>query len=246
MAPKELWLYGIHPVQMALNNPVRNIQEIWVVKQVKPLIKTTRKIPIRVVEKNKIDTLLGSNAVHQGVCAKCMPLPNLCLADVLDRIAPTDPACFVLLDQVSDPHNVGAIIRSGAAFNCCAVVVPENGAPYETGVLAKSASGALDLIPLIRVNNLVRAMSLLKGHNFWCIGLDGYATDTLSTLKLPKRCAFIMGAEGDGMRRLTRENCDILAKLPINTKIESLNVSNAAAITLYEWDRQLPPKPAGQ
>ena len=180
--------------------------------------------------------------VHQGVCARCSCLPNIFLEDVLNRLDEQEPACFVILDQVSDPHNIGAITRSAAAFGVSGVILPENNSPSETGVLAKSASGALDLLPFIRVSNLVRALQILKEHHFWCIGLDGYATETLNTVKLPKRCAFIMGAEGDGMRRLTKENCDLLIKIPINTAIESLNVSNAAAVTFYEWVRQFPSK----
>jgi len=122
------------------------------------------------------------------------------------------------------------------AFHASGVIMPEAGAPNETGVLAKSASGALELIPLIRVSNLVHAMDVLKKAEFWCVGLDGYAKDYIADHKLPKKCVMILGAE-DGMRRLTMENCDMVVKLPMNPEIESLNVSNAAAVAMYEWNR---------
>ena len=142
------------------------------------------------------------------------------------------------MDQVTDPHNIGAILRSAAAFDAMAVVIPDAGAPEESAVLAKSACGALEIVPLIRVTNLARSMQQLKDAGFWCLGLDGYAKEYISDKKLPARTAFILGSEGDGMRRLTAENCDYTIKLPMSDKMESLNVSNAAAVALYEFYRQ--------
>jgi len=127
-------------------------------------------------------------------------------------------------------------MRSAVAFTASAVIIPEAGAPAESGTLAKSASGATELIPVIRVANLARAMETLKKADFWCVGLDGYAKDCITDRKLPKKCVLILGAE-DGMRRLTLENCDMVVKLPMNSAIESLNVSNAAAVAMYEWNR---------
>jgi 23S rRNA (guanosine2251-2'-O)-methyltransferase len=162
------------------------------------------------------------------------------LKDILKDLDESDGGVVLLLDQVTDPHNIGAILRSAAAFGALAVIVPEAGAPDETGVLAKSASGALEVVPLVRVTNLARAMDQLKELGFWCIGMDGHATNSIGDQKLPSRAAFVMGSEGDGMRRLTAENCDFVTKLPMSPAIESLNVSNAAAITLYEYRRQYP------
>ena len=127
-------------------------------------------------------------------------------------------------------------MRSAVAFNASAVIMPEAGAPGESGTLTKSASGATELIPLIRVANLAHAMDTLKKAEFWCVGLDGYAKDYITDHKLPKKCVLVLGAE-DGMRRLTMENCDMVLKLPMNEAIESLNVSNAAAVAMYEWNR---------
>ena len=131
-----------------------------------------------------MDALVGKEAVHQGIVARCQPLPQYDIADILDEVV-DDKALFVILDQVTDPHNIGAVLRSAAAFNAKAVIVPQNGAPDETGVLAKSASGALELIPLIKVKNLTRAMDELKENGFWCIGLDGYAKQSVYQTKLP-------------------------------------------------------------
>lgn len=128
-------------------------------------------------------------------------------------------------------------MRSAVAFNASALILPDAGAPQESGTLAKSASGALETLPLIRVTNLVRALDQLKKADFWCVGMDGHADKSIIEQKLPNKCALIMGSEGDGMRRLTMENCDYLTKLPMSDKMESLNVSNACAIALYEWFR---------
>ena len=193
-------------------------------------------VPTRCVDRKFLDSLVGENAVHQGVVARCEPLPPVDLKDFIDRVQDREKCLIVMLDQVMDPHNVGAIMRSAVAFHAAAVVMPEAGAPNETGVLAKSASGATELIPLIRVSNLARAMEALKRAEFWCVGLDGYAKDVITDHKLPNKCVLILGAE-DGMRRLTMENCDMVVKLPMNPEIESLNVSNAAAVAMYEWNR---------
>ena len=234
---KELWLYGTHPVMAAMDNPNRVIREIWAVKSVVETLKNPKKIPVKVVMREQIDSLVGQNAVHQGVVAKCEPLQPYAIEDLIRDTKKAEKALVVILDQVSDPHNVGAILRSSAAFGAKAVIVPDANAPEESGVLAKSASGALEVIPLIRVSNLSRTMEALKKAEFWCVGMDGYAKREMGEDKLPQKCVIVMGSEGDGMRRLTAENCDYTVKLPIARTVESLNVSNACAIALYEWNR---------
>ena len=193
-------------------------------------------LSLRLVDRHFLDSMVGQNAVHQGIVAKCDPLPVVDIKEFIKIVGNKEKGLIVILDQVTDPHNIGAIMRSAVAFNALAVIMPEAGAPSESGVLAKSSSGATELIPLIRVSNLAHAMELLKKAEFWCVGLDGYAKDFITDHKLPKKCALVLGAE-DGMRRLTMENCDMVVKLPMNSAIESLNVSNAAAVAMYEWNR---------
>ncbi|TAL01326.1 MAG: RNA methyltransferase, partial [Rhodospirillaceae bacterium] len=179
----------------------------------------------------------GAGAVHQGIAVLAHPLePDL--ADVLDHAEPLTQACIVVLDQVTDPHNVGAILRSAAAFGAIAVLAPDRGAPDESGAMAKSASGALDAIPYIKGVNLVRLLEQLKEHRFWLVGLDAAAKAELADVDLTGRVALVVGAEGEGLRRLVGETCDHMARLPISEAMESLNVSNAAAVALYEWTRQ--------
>ncbi len=231
---KDIWIYGDHPVETVLKNKKRMIKEIRVAKDVAGL---PTNIPIRRVSRGELDALLGREALHQGIAVRCAPLPLFSLDELIETTQNQDTSVVLLLDQVTDPHNIGALMRSAVAFGADAVIAPDAGAPEETGVLAKSASGALDLIPLIRVSNLVRAMEQLKKANYWCVGMDGYAKHSITEQKLPKKCALVMGSEGDGMRRLTAEKCDYLTKLPMSGRMESLNVSNAGAIALYEWFR---------
>jgi 23S rRNA (guanosine2251-2'-O)-methyltransferase len=198
-----------------------------------------------ILPRTAFEGLVPAGAVHQGIALAVEPLPELAIEDVIDRVGPP-PApgavaqIVVLLDQVSDPHNIGAVLRSAAAFGALALILPEHGAPPITGTLAKAASGAVEHVPILRVVNLVRAIDRLKGAGFWCVGLDESAGQTLAALKLEGRIALVLGGEGDGMRRLTRERCDLVARLPTSGAIASLNVSNAAAIALYELARGNP------
>lgn len=233
---KNLYLYGKHAVELAVKNPRRKILEIYAMKETLAEMNLPKNIMIHPADRKLLDSLVGQNAVHQGIVAKCDPLPPVDFKAFVQSVKDKEKALIVILDQVTDPHNIGAIMRSAVAFNASAVIMPEAGAPGESGTLAKSASGATELIPLIRVANLAHAMDSLKKAEFWCVGLDGYAKSYITDSKLPKKCVLVLGAE-DGMRRLTMENCDMVVKLPMNSAIESLNVSNAAAVAMYEWNR---------
>ncbi len=233
---QNLYLYGKHVVDLAIKNPRRKINDIYGTKETLAEMKLPKNVPVHPADRRLLDSFVGQGAVHQGIVAKCEPLPPIDFKNFLQGLKELDRALVIILDQVTDPHNIGAIMRSAVAFNASAVIMPEAGAPSESGTLAKSASGATELIPLIRVANLARAMEALKKADFWCVGLDGYAKDYISDCKLPQKCVLVLGAE-DGMRHLTMENCDMVVKLPMNSAIESLNVSNAAAVAMYEWNR---------
>lgn len=230
---KGLWLYGWHACMAAIANPNRHIHRLMVTKNSSSsLPRLPAQLQPEMVEAKQIELVLPPQATHQGIAMQVSPLPDGNLDDAMATGRP-----IVLLDHVTDPHNVGAILRSMAAFDAACLIVPRHGAPDETATMAKSACGALDIVPIIRMANLSQAMEVLKKNGYWCAGLDGNATQTIEQAKLGKKTALVMGAEGEGLRRLTAENCDFLVKLPISPKMESLNVSNAAAIALYELFR---------
>ena len=189
--------------------------------------------PIRILDRRGMAALVGEDAVHQGLALDAEPLEAPDLDDLLRAAALAPRAAVVVLDQVNDPHNVGAILRAAAAFGALGVVVAAHGAAPATGALAKAASGALELVPLIPVVNLARTLERLKADGFWCCGLDERAPLLLAEVELGPRVALVLGAEGDGLRRLVRENCDYLARLPTTPVMPSLNVSTAAAVALY-------------
>jgi 23S rRNA (guanosine2251-2'-O)-methyltransferase len=243
----ERWLYGRHPVAAALANPERRWRRLAVLpgqeaegEALVAAARATRRDdgePLRVLDRNGFAALLGADAVHQGLALEAEPLEPGDLDDVLRAAATATShgarAVVVVLDQVSDPHNVGAILRAAAAFGAKGVIVAAHGAPPVTGALAKAASGALELVPLIAEVNLARALDRLKEAGFWCCGLDERAPVLLAGLDLGPRVALVLGAEGDGMRRLVRERCDYLARLPTRAEMPSLNVSTAAAVALF-------------
>jgi 23S rRNA (guanosine2251-2'-O)-methyltransferase len=194
---------------------------------------------MRVVERDALAAILPESAVHQGLALAVEPLAEPDLADVLRRAVETPGRrVMVVLDRVTDPRNVGAVLRSAAAFGALAVVLAVHGAPPVTGALAKAASGALELVPLVRVVNLARALGQLKQSGFWICGLETTAPRTLADLDLGERVAIVLGSEGGGMRRLVREHCDHLARLPTRGEQATVNVSSAAAIALYELARE--------
>jgi 23S rRNA (guanosine2251-2'-O)-methyltransferase len=244
--PGTSWIYGRHAVAAALANPTRRLRRVVATRdteaELAPLLVAARAdLPPRaeILERATLAQLLPEDAVHQGMAVAADPLPRAELRDLVASLPEAGaPHVVVVLDQVSDPHNVGAVLRSAAAFAALAVVMQEHGAPPATGVLAKAASGALETVPLVRAPNLVRALDQLKEAGFWCVGLAEDATQDLAALDLPPRIALVLGAEGGGMRRLTRERCDFVTRLPTRGALRSLNVSNAAAVALYEVTRR--------
>jgi 23S rRNA (guanosine2251-2'-O)-methyltransferase len=224
--------WGRHAVMAAIDNPERRIVKIWGTRETIGQLDLPSSLPIVYSEVADLSRFVPKDAPHQGIVAEVLPLEDVWLADVLDQNV-DDARPILVLDQVTDPHNVGAIFRSAAAFDAIAVVTQDRHAPPESGVLAKSASGALEIVPWIRVVNLARALEEIAEHQYWRIGLTGEAEVTLGDALAPRRNALVLGAEGEGMRRNIEEHCDQLAKLPISDRMESLNVSNAAAIALY-------------
>ncbi len=231
------WIYGMHSVTAALANPARRIRRLVATAEAAgKLLRICPGAMPETAERLAIDALLPPGAVHQGVALLAEPLKQPSLEEVIADAG--DGAIVVVLDQVTDPHNVGAVLRSAAAFGALAVVQTERGAPAATGIVAKSASGALEATPLVSVTNLARALDVLRDAGFWRIGLDGDADRTLAELAPSGKSALVLGAEGKGLRRLTRQHCDLLARLPTRPPISSLNISNAAAVALYEFTRR--------
>ncbi len=240
---KGIILYGKHPVSQAIANPNRVFYQIFATAEVAPEIKSLmakekRDVSLlKIVERKEFDKLLPKEAVHQGVAAWVEPLESVALEDVIARCEKIENARILILDQVTDPQNVGAIIRSCAAFGAVALVVQDKNSPQESGAMVKASAGTIEFLPICRVINLSRAIDALKKAGFWCVGLDGYAEVTLDKVNKSGKIALIMGSEGKGMRRLVEENCDQTVKLVLDPKVESLNVSTAAAIALYEFSK---------
>ena len=225
-------IYGWHSTVAALRNPQRRIHRILATANA---LERLAEIGVPnlpdAVEVREIDRAAGSGAVHQGLAIVCDPLPEVDLSDLADARQ------VLVLDQVTDPHNVGAILRSAAAFGCEALVLTERHGPAESGVLAKAASGGLEHVAIVRVKNLARALHGLGELGFTRLGLDSEHAEPLEDQRPAGPVALVLGAEGKGLRRLTREHCDRLVRLDIPGPIKSLNVSNAAALALYELAR---------
>jgi 23S rRNA (guanosine2251-2'-O)-methyltransferase len=233
-----LWLYGHHAVAAALANPKRAVKRLALTERAaeqlgKDLLGRVRP---EMLNADAVSRLLPPGAVHQGVALECKPLPHRDLTD----IAPAQDGrrrIVLVLDQISDPQNTGAILRSALAFGVTAVVVQDRHSAPESGALAKAASGALDVIPYITVVNISRTLKELSDEGFWRVGLTGDGDVPLREAVATGDIALVLGSEGTGLRRLVRENCDVAAYVPIETEMESLNVSNAAAVALYECRR---------
>ncbi|MCC6468857.1 MAG: 23S rRNA (guanosine(2251)-2'-O)-methyltransferase RlmB [Alphaproteobacteria bacterium] len=234
------WIYGTHAVHAALANPRRRIRRLLMARETVagPRPPGPPQVQAEIVERTALDRAVPAGAVHQGIAVLVEPLEELDLDEVLDGLAGAQSATILLLDQVTDPQNIGAVMRSAAALGAAAVIVPRHHAPQVTGALAKAASGALEHVALVRVGNIAQAIERLKESRFWCVALEGEAGQDLAAVDLSGRVALALGAEGPGLRRLTRERCDLAARLPTAGPIAHLNVSNAAAVALYECARQ--------
>ncbi len=236
-----LILYGRHPVMAALANPERRISKLLCTAETAAELKAPaakRGISPTVVDRKELDRILPREAVHQGFALYCAPLPDYSIEEIC-TMADVYNKCHVLvLDQVTDPQNIGAIIRSCVAFNTLALIMQDKNSPAETGAMAKASAGTIEHLPVCRVTNLSRAVKQLQEAGFWTVGMDGYANTTIDKMNKAGKTAIIMGSEGKGMRRLVEETCDSTVRLPISDKVESLNVSTAAAIALYEMNKE--------
>jgi 23S rRNA (guanosine2251-2'-O)-methyltransferase len=234
--PSRLWLWGIHACKTALQNPHRKCFRLLITDStLKELPIALKELPCKyeVVEGGGLTRLLAPGAVHQGIALEVAPLEESSFLELNQQ----ESGVLVVLDQVTDPHNVGAILRTAKALGALGVIMTDRNAPPLSGVLAKAASGALDLLPVWKVTNLARTLDELKKFGFWTMGLDEGGTQVLSKKDAPSKVALILGAEGEGMRRLTQERCDFLVKLPTNPEFSTLNVSVAMALALYELVR---------
>jgi 23S rRNA (guanosine2251-2'-O)-methyltransferase len=229
-------LWGRHAVEAALTNPDRVARKLWGTREaIQEMLddhdaELPASLPVEYAQAVDMARLVARDAPHQGLVLECTPLPDVVLDDVLEL---DGGGPIVLLDQVTDPHNVGAILRSCAAFGAAALVTQDRHAPPESGVIAKSASGALEIVPWVRVVNLSRALERISEAGYWRIGLDGTGSATFPGALPAGPIALVLGAEGEGMRHNVAQHCDSIARLPIASAMESLNVSNAAAIALY-------------
>jgi 23S rRNA (guanosine2251-2'-O)-methyltransferase len=224
-------LWGKHAVAAALDNPDRKVVRAWATREAAEQMQLPRDVVLTMAEAPDLGRLVPADAPHQGIVIEVEPLEDVWLDGLLHEAA--ERAILLVLDQVTDPHNVGAILRSAAAFGAIGIVTQDRHSPPESGALAKAASGALERVPWVRVVNLARALEEIGEAGFWRIGLAGDADTDLKDALGPPRVALVLGAEGPGLRLNTREHCDALARLPIGDAIESLNVSNAAAVALY-------------
>ena len=229
--PSRPRLWGRHAVAAALDNPNRKVLKAWATRDAANFMQFPQDVAVTMAEAPDLGRLVPNDAPHQGVVIEVEPLEDAWLDGILND-AP-ERAVLLVLDQVTDPHNVGAILRSAAAFGAIGIVTQDRHSPPESGVIAKAASGALERLPWARVVNLARALEEIGDAGFWRIGLAGDVETELKAALGPPRVALVLGAEGPGLRHNTREHCDALARLPISETVESLNVSNAAAVALY-------------
>lgn len=239
-----LYLYGRHPVSAAIFNAKRQITALYATSETASeliiLCQKAHRNPslIKILERRELERMLPTDAVHQGFAAQVKELDGWTLEDICDLADDRENCHLLILDQVTDPQNIGAIIRSCVAFDTMALIVQDKNSPTESGAMAKASAGMIEHLPIVRVTNLARAVETLKKSGFWVIGMDGYAQTTIDKIDKSGKIAIIMGSEGKGMRRLIEESCDSTVRLSISEKVESLNVATAAAITLYEINKR--------
>lgn len=229
------WIFGNHAVTAALKAGKRSVYDVYmsekVVDRYKPLVKPL-KTNVHVLSPKEMDRKFAGK-VHQGIALRASELPEYALNDIID-----DAQFLLILDQVTDPQNLGACLRSANAFGCDAVLTPHHGSAAMGDVAAKASVGASESTPVVEVPNLNKAIEKLKAENFWIVGLDGYANQELAEVDLTGKIAIVMGNEGKGLRQLVKKNCDFTAKLPMVGDVESLNVSVATGVSLYEASKQ--------
>jgi 23S rRNA (guanosine2251-2'-O)-methyltransferase len=227
--------WGRHAVLAALANPDRTVRRIWGTREALGALDIPPVVPISYCDVADLARMVARDSPHQGIVAEVEPLDDIWLTDILAAEAEAGlRRPLLILDQVTDPHNIGAILRSAAAFDAAAIVTQDRHSPPESGVIARAASGALDEMPWVRVVNLSRALEEIAEYQYWRVALDGDTETTLgSVVDGGGKTALVLGAEGDGLRPNVIEHCDCVARLPISERMESLNVSNAAAVALY-------------
>jgi 23S rRNA (guanosine2251-2'-O)-methyltransferase len=222
--------WGRHAVAAALANPERPALKLWATREAAARMELPKELTVTFADVADLGRLVPQDAPHQGLVLEVEPLEDVFLDELLGGEGNRP---LLVLDQVTDPHNVGAILRSAAAFDAAGIVTQDRHSPPESGALARAASGALEVVPWVRVVNLARALDEIGAAGFWRIGLAGEAERMLGQALGQAKVALVLGAEGEGMRHNTAAHCDELARLPISNRVESLNVSNAAAIALY-------------
>ncbi len=224
--------WGRHAVIAALANPERVVTKIWGTRDALGKLDLPPILTVVYADVADLGRMVPADAPHQGLVAEVEPLEDVWLKELMDR-GQDDMRPLIVLDQVTDPHNVGAILRSAAAFDALGIVTQDRHAPPESGALARAASGALELVPWVRVVNLSRALEEIAEGGYWRIGLTGDTRTSLSEALGVGKVTLVLGAEGEGLRQNVAAHCDVLARLPISARVESLNVSNAAAVALY-------------
>lgn len=237
---RAIWLYGLHAVRAALANPRRKLHRAVLTEAAAAAIgaRLLARVRHEIAPPTGVARWVPAGAVHQGAALSCEPLASPALEDLLSEDT-RDSRMIAVLDQISDPHNVGAILRSAAALGAAAVIVQDRHAPPQSGALAKSASGALDLVPYIEVVNIARCLKQLGEMGFWRVALSAEGEQTIEESAVAGDVAVVLGSEGAGIRRLVRERCDAAASIPLRRELDSLNVSAAAAIAFYELGKRL-------
>ncbi|MEE2655846.1 MAG: 23S rRNA (guanosine(2251)-2'-O)-methyltransferase RlmB [Pseudomonadota bacterium] len=238
----DIWIYGHHAVLAAINNPNRETKRVLQATSSQfdgTLYNSIANVKIEVVSSNQLESILPSGAVHQGIATLVKELPSVTLDEICTQARTKRRGVVVILDQVTDPRNLGSIIRSAAVFGALAVIVQERNSPKINGVIAKAASGGVEKVSVVRVTNITRAIEKLKLNGFWCVGLESQGANEIDYFMPQNLTAIALGGEGAGLRRLVKENCDELIKIKGNGPISSLNVSNAAAVALFALTKKI-------